>query len=288
MHYYKRNIGDYHKKAGRLSMLEHGAYTLLIDACYDRERFPTEADAIDWCWARSDEEITAVRFVLGKFFELDGAVYVQTRISEEIEAYKGMAIKNKEIAENREKAKREGRNGTSTKRAPVVNESPPNQEPLTTNQKPRTLKEPKGDQQADAEQKSPRRNWVKELVGLGVEEKFAKDWMAVRKAKKASMTDTALEAIQREAGVAGITFGEAVRIAAENSWQGFKAAWVNKPGANGAGQFMTKQERIEAANQQVLLEMNAAEDARIAAMGEQLIRLDDQGFIIEGDFFHAT
>ena len=136
MHYYKRNIGDYHKKAGRLSMLEHGAYTLLIDACYDRERFPTEADAIDWCWARSDEEITAVRFVLGKFFELDGVVYVQTRISEEIEAYKGMAIKNKEIAENREKAKREGRNGSSTKRAPVVNESPPNQEPLTTNQEP--------------------------------------------------------------------------------------------------------------------------------------------------------
>jgi len=29
MHYFKRNIGDYHKKAGRLSMLEHGAYTLL-------------------------------------------------------------------------------------------------------------------------------------------------------------------------------------------------------------------------------------------------------------------
>jgi uncharacterized protein YdaU (DUF1376 family) len=136
MHYYKRNIGDYHKKAGRLSMLEHGAYTLLIDACYDRERFPTEADAIDWCWARSDEEIAAVQFVLGKFFDLDGGVYVQTRISEEIDAYKGMAIKNKEIAENREKAKREGRNGSSTKRAPVVNESPPNQEPLTTNQEP--------------------------------------------------------------------------------------------------------------------------------------------------------
>jgi len=51
MHYFKRNIGDYHKKAGRLSMLEHGAYTLLMDACYDRERFPTMDEAIDWCWA---------------------------------------------------------------------------------------------------------------------------------------------------------------------------------------------------------------------------------------------
>lgn len=40
LHYYKRNIGDYEKKAGRPSMLEHGACTLLIDACYDREQFP--------------------------------------------------------------------------------------------------------------------------------------------------------------------------------------------------------------------------------------------------------
>ena len=47
MHYFKRNIGDYHKKAGRLSMLEHGAYTLLIDSCYDRERFPT-MDAVSY------------------------------------------------------------------------------------------------------------------------------------------------------------------------------------------------------------------------------------------------
>ena len=39
MHYFKFNIGDYHKKAGRLSMLQHGAYTLLIHACYDREKF---------------------------------------------------------------------------------------------------------------------------------------------------------------------------------------------------------------------------------------------------------
>lgn len=87
MHYFKRNIGDYYKKAGRLSMLEHGAYTLLMDACYDRERFPTMDEAIDWCWARSDEEIAAVKFVLTKFFTLEGGQFVQQRIRDEIDAY---------------------------------------------------------------------------------------------------------------------------------------------------------------------------------------------------------
>nr|WP_314482537.1 YdaU family protein [uncultured Pseudomonas sp.] len=137
MHYFKRNIGDYHKKAGRLSMVEHGAYTLLLDACYDRERFPTMEEAIDWCWARSPEEISAVTFVLSKFFELVGGRYVQARIQDEVNAYHAMALKNREIAEKREADKRTKRAGDSTKRAPVVNESPPNQEPLTTNQGPK-------------------------------------------------------------------------------------------------------------------------------------------------------
>lgn len=148
MHYFKRNIGDYHKKAGRLSMLEHGAYTLLLDACYDRERFPTIAEAIDWCWARSVDEVAAVEFVLSKFFTLDGERYVQTRIAQEIDAYHAIATKNKEIAEKREAEKRTKREAESTKRAqnstkrePVVNEPTPNQEPLTTNQEPLTNKD---------------------------------------------------------------------------------------------------------------------------------------------------
>lgn len=87
MHYYKRNLGDYSKKAGRLSILQHGVYNLLIDACYDREKFPTLEEAIDWTWAGTTEEIEAVKFVLSKFFVLENGVYVQSRIQEEIEEY---------------------------------------------------------------------------------------------------------------------------------------------------------------------------------------------------------
>lgn len=88
MHYYKRNIGDYHKKAGRLTMLQHGAYTLLLDACYDREQFPTKNEAIDWLWASSKEELEAVDFVLSKFFrEQEDGTFVQNRIKEEVGEY---------------------------------------------------------------------------------------------------------------------------------------------------------------------------------------------------------
>lgn len=83
-------------------------------------------------------------------------------------------------------------------------------------------------------QGKPRVNWVKKLIELGVEESHAKDWLAVRRAKKAQMTETALEGVQREAAIAGITLGAAVKICAESSWQGFKASWMTKAAASPA------------------------------------------------------
>jgi len=132
MHYYKRNLGDYAKKAGRLSMLQHGAYTLLIDACYDREQFPTFDEAIEWTWASTTEEIEAVTFVLRKFFVLEQGVYVQKRIQEELADYLGKAEINKRIAIERETKRKE----RITVRAQTVDESTPNQEPITKNQEP--------------------------------------------------------------------------------------------------------------------------------------------------------
>lgn len=141
MHYYKRNLGDYAKKAGRLSMLEHGAYTLLMDAIYDREIFPTLDEALDWAWARDEAEVAAVKFVLTKFFELqnDGR-YVQKRICDELMDYKAKAETNARIAKDRE-AKRKSKHEPS----PNVNEAceekhepSPNHKPLTSNQEPLT------------------------------------------------------------------------------------------------------------------------------------------------------
>lgn len=147
MHYYKRNLGDYAKKAGRLSMLQHGAYTLLMDSCYDREQFPTLDEAIDWTWASSKEEIEAVEFVLKKFFVLEGDVYVQPRIKEEIDEYHAKAETNKRIAREREAKRREKQangSGSNTNRSrivhepsPLKDEAPPNQEPRTKNQEPK-------------------------------------------------------------------------------------------------------------------------------------------------------
>lgn len=73
--------------------------------------------------------------------------------------------------------------------------------------------------------KQPRFEPLSALLALGVDAQVAADWLAVRKAKRAALTQTALDGMVDEAHKAGISVAEAVRICAVRGWQGFKASW---------------------------------------------------------------
>jgi hypothetical protein len=51
------------------------------------------------------------------------------------------------------------------------------------------------------------------------------DFKALRKAKKAAITVTAIEGIRREASKAGVTLERALATCCERGWQSFKADW---------------------------------------------------------------
>ena len=73
--------------------------------------------------------------------------------------------------------------------------------------------------------KPPRFEPLAALLALGVDAQVAADWLAVRKAKRAALTQTALDGMVAEAHKAGISVAEAVRICAARGWQGFRASW---------------------------------------------------------------
>lgn len=222
MHWYKRNIGDYYKKAGRLSMQQHGAYTLLIDACYDREQFPTEEQAIEWVWASTEAEIEAVRFVLRKFFtEVDG-VFVQSRISDELTDYRDKADKNRQIAIDREARRRENRTNkhdSCTGGLHNEHESPPNQEPVTSNQEPITNNDKKqGSQKLDFS------SWPSMPS-----EQLMSEWKQLRKRLKAGVTQTVINRTGKELHIAvkaGFTVNQCFEQWVYKGWRGFEASWM--------------------------------------------------------------
>jgi uncharacterized protein YdaU (DUF1376 family) len=223
MHYYKRNIGDYAKKCGRLSMLQHGAYTLLLDTCYDRESFPTLDEAIEWTWASTEAEIEAVKFVLSRFFTLgnDGR-YVQDRLLAELLDYHAKADTNKRIAIDREAKRRQ----KSTNRAPVVHEPPPNQEPLTNNQEPITK---------DKEEKTKERARLKAASYAkpsSVSDEVWEGFSALRKARRSPITQASMRLIERDAEKAGISLQDALELCCARGWQGFRADWYEQSKQN--------------------------------------------------------
>lgn len=135
MNFYKRHLGDYAKDAGHLTMLEHGAYTLLLDRYYTTEKpIPSSAEAYRVCRARSGVEKAAVDAVMAEFFIADGDAFINRRAEEEI------AKASHQRSVNQELGKRGGRpkktdSDTKGKTDSVPN-SNPSQTPDSTSQTP--------------------------------------------------------------------------------------------------------------------------------------------------------
>jgi hypothetical protein len=76
------------------------------------------------------------------------------------------------------------------------------------------------------------------LITLGVDQQTAEDWLSLRKSKKAPVTRTALDAIEREAEAAGLSLDSALQTACQRGWVGFKAEWVaNEKSARAGPKF---------------------------------------------------
>lgn len=141
MHYYPHHIGDYQRDTAHLSMVEHGAYRLLMDAYYVTERaLPLDPEALyRICRAMSKLERNAVDAVASHFFTRTDTGLIQKRIDKEIAAFQ------KQSETNRENGKKGGR---PPKEKPKQNrpvngsvsetgtETKGNQDPITSTQVP--------------------------------------------------------------------------------------------------------------------------------------------------------
>ena len=74
--------------------------------------------------------------------------------------------------------------------------------------------------------RAKRFDFLNALGEIGVSEPVARDWMEVRKGKKATNTETAFKSIEREIIKSGRSAEECITMAVENSWSGFKAEWL--------------------------------------------------------------
>lgn len=85
MNFYKHHIGDYAKKTGALTMLQHGAYCLLLHAYYGTEKPLPHQDLYKICRANTKKERESVDQIVTRFWHRTETGWVNTRADEEIE-----------------------------------------------------------------------------------------------------------------------------------------------------------------------------------------------------------
>ena len=248
MHYYKFNIADYRKDTGHLSTIEHGIYRQLIDWYYlDEQPIPEETQMVIRRLRLGSDEVMFLQNVLSDFFVLGKQGYEHKRIKVEIQDYQEQVEKNKN---NGKLGGRPKKTQSVISGLPDESQNNPNHKPLTTNHKP--IKE-KATGVAPPE---------------GVSDSVWQEFKTLRKAKKAPITQRAIDAITSEANKAGWTLEKALEECVVRGWQAFKADWVATK-ANPADNIRTT---VPASNEpNVVLEKIKA-DAKNAAPMPDFVR----------------
>jgi uncharacterized protein YdaU (DUF1376 family) len=201
MHYYQFNIGDYSSHTKHLTPIEDICYRRLLDWYYLHEKpIPKDINTVTRM-IMLNGCATEVEQVLSEFFVLSKNGWINQRADKEIEAYQNKISANsragKISAEKRKTYNQQPLNECATNVQPNINHKP-----LTNNHKTNIYTPP-------------------------IPSELLTEWKQHRKNKP--VTERVIKTIETEASKLGWSLQQAIECSCSNSWQGFKAEWVNKP-----------------------------------------------------------
>jgi len=233
MHFYKFHIGDYMSHTRHLSLYEDLAYRRLLDFYFLHEQPIKHRDAARQIGMREHEE--DVLTVLNEFFLSTDEGFVNPRANKEIEEYKahqGTSAYGAFIRDNQSLKSvvqkdvyiQHFTNGTldtyikalRTQDVPImstssIHDATTNHKPITTNHKPK------------------RESATVVACPPDVSQQIWGDWVALRKSKKAPITQTVLNGAIAEAKILGWPLEKFLAEWCSRGSQGLKAEWIVKP-----------------------------------------------------------
>lgn len=220
MHYYQFNIGDYKSHTEHLTDLEDLAYRRMLDWYYLHETpLPFEPNEIARL-IRMRTHTDCIAVVLHEFFIRTEAGWANHRADQEI------ARAGEKSSKASESAKARWSKHKDADAMRTHSESNATQDTLHKTQ--------------DTEHKTQNTGHKKQATVVatpyGVDDSVWQDFVKHRKAKKAQVTQTVIDGIQREADKAGWQLEAALRECITRNWQSFKADWVKDSSLSKTGQ----------------------------------------------------
>ena len=201
MHYYQFNIGDYQSHTAHLTETEDLAYRRMLDWSYLHEKPlpPDPADVARLIRMRSQSDSIAT--VLQEYFQRTDEGWVSSRVMQEISK---VGVKSEKAAESAKARWAKAKHANALQ--------PQSEGNATHNTIPKT------------QDTVPKKKTI--APPDGVTESVWQDWLQLRKAKKAAVTQTAVDGIEREARKAGVSLQVALETCCARGWTGFKAEWM--------------------------------------------------------------
>ena len=198
-------VADYLSATSRLTTEQHGAYLLLLMDYWKNGAPPNNDAVLAQITKLSPDAWSNARTMLQGFFQVSDEHWLHTRVESEMQK----ANHNKQTNSKRGKAGADARWGK--KDAPsIVGAMPKQSSADSTSPSPSSSKNTK--------------NTVTPPVGVA--DSVWQDWLILRKAKRAAVTQSALNGMIRESGKAGISVQEAMEMCCMRGWTGFKAEWL--------------------------------------------------------------
>jgi len=217
MHYYQHHIGDFIKDTSFLTNEEIGIYLKLIWLYYDSEKpLPNSLFELGMkTGTRDNQEV--LEGLLGMFFVLDeqNKCWHHTRCDKELEHYKQQLTTASKAGKASALKRAMSKSPTSVEQAlddrSTGVQPTNNQEPITNNHKPKRE--------------------IATIVACppDVSQQVWGDWVALRKSKKAPITQTVLNGAIAEAKILGWPLEKFLAEWCSRGSQGLKAEWIVKP-----------------------------------------------------------
>lgn len=226
MYFYRFHINDYQAATAHLTNEQDLAYRRALDWYYSSEK-PLPLDH-EWLAKRLRVEAAVLLEVLVDMFDKTDEGYRNSRAEEELAGYHKIVDRNKSNG-----AKRKAQSDPSGN--PVASQSQPTGRQSSI--RITTTSISNQTEQNTAPQAEPRATRSRVLPVQRpdeVPEEIWSAWLTIRKAKRAPITEAALNMVREEAAKANWTFVAAIRECVARGWQGFKAEWVAKAATLGA------------------------------------------------------
>jgi uncharacterized protein YdaU (DUF1376 family) len=213
MHYYQHHIGDFIKATSRLTDSQAMAYLRLIWMYYDSEKpIPNDIDVLALQVGLPADQ---VHLLLRAYFRLEDGVWKHSRCDAELDEYRSFVGK-KSLAGKASAEQRKNKRLTPVEQ--VLNECSTDVQ-LTNNHKPIT-----NNQEKNTTPQRPE----------DVSDSIWKDWLRHRKGLRASVTETVINRIRKEADKASMPLESVFELMCARGWRGFEAEWVKKSVTNDA------------------------------------------------------